>query len=357
MEWIVAFCSLGLPAGFLLLWRVPLCRSRVPCGHEAISLIVPARNEEANLPGLLGSICESECQPAEVLVVDDASTDRTARVAQEYGATVIASHPLPPHWTGKNWSCHQGAHQANADVLLFLDADTWFSPNGYEQLANVYCDSGDGNVAISVLPYHVVQKAYEELSLFFNLLMAMGAGGFGWLSGPRLFGQSLIISRDLYRASEGHQGVSKSILENLALSFRLKDVGGRCVCFGGRGVLNVRMFPHGIAQLCEGWTKAFADGAVASGAAIVTVAVLWLTALSTSFFALLFASAIARLEFGILYLAFVLQLRFFARQIGNFSALTCLLYPLPLFFYFSLFGHALYRKVFHRKVNWRGRTL
>ena len=210
---------------------------------------------------------------------------------------------------------------------------------------------------MSVMPYHIIREPYEELSLFFNLLMAMGAGGFGVLDRSRLFGQSLVISRDLYIAGGGHESVSKAILENLMLSYRLRSVGARCLCFGGRGVLNVRMFPHGFAQLCEGWTKAFADGAAASSVLVLAVAVFWLTALSTCFLAMIVAPGTWHAVFAMVYLGFVSQLYLFARQAGNFSAITCLLYPIPLFFYFGLFAHSLYKKVFGRSVNWRGRTL
>jgi 4,4'-diaponeurosporenoate glycosyltransferase len=187
--------------------------------------------------------------------------------------------------------------------------------------------------------------------------MAMGAGGFGWLGAPRLFGQCLIVSRDLYNAGGGHKPVFKTILENLAQSSCFERAGGRCFCYGGRGVLNVRMFPDGFSQLCEGWTKAFADGAAASGAAILFVSIFWLTAMCTCFLALLLTHGLWRIDFAVLYILFAIQLLFVARQIGTFSSLACLLYPLPLFFYFALFGRSLYRKLFRRGVSWRGRTL
>jgi len=187
--------------------------------------------------------------------------------------------------------------------------------------------------------------------------MAMGAGGFGWLGAPRLFGQCLIVSRDLYNAGGGHKAVSKTILENLALSSCFERVGGRFICNGGRGVLNVRMFPDGFGQLCKGWKKAFADGAAASGAAVLLVSIFWLTSKCTCFLALLLTHSLWRIDFAVLYILFAIQLISFARQIGNFSSLACLLYPVPLFFYFALFGRSLYRKLFRRGVSWRGRTL
>ena len=357
MAWVAAICLLGLPAGFLLLWSVPLCRPKDSVEHEAVSVIIPARNEERNLPHLLRSIRESTHQPAEIVVVDDGSTDGTARIADAYGCLVLPSCSLPRGWTGKTWACYQAVDKAAADVFLFLDADTFFSPGGYRKIADTYSATGSGTATISVLPFHVIEKPYEELSLFFNLLMAMGAGGFGWLGKARLFGQSLLISRDLYSSSGGHKAVSGLILENFALAPRIEAAGGRCSSFGGRGAINMRMFPDGLAQLCEGWTKAFADGAAASDPAVVAVAVFWLAALCTTFFSFALSTGYWRECFAFLYLAFALQLFWLARQIGNYSPFSCLIYPLPLFFYFGIFGQSLYRRVFNRRVSWRGRTL
>jgi 4,4'-diaponeurosporenoate glycosyltransferase len=357
MAWVAAICCLGLPAGFLLLWHVPLCREKGSAEHEAVSVIIPARNEERSLPNLLKSIRQSVHQPAEVIVVDDASKDGTAEVGEAYGCLVLPSRPLPAGWTGKTWACHQGVDRAAADVLLFLDADTFFSRDGFKRIAASYSEKGSDFAGISVLPFHVMEKPYEELSLFFNLLMAMGAGGFGCLGKSRLFGQSLIISRDLYSTSGGHKGVSSCILENFALASRVEAAGGHCVSFGGRGALNIRMFPDGMTQLCEGWTKAFADGAAGSDPAVLGVAVFWLATLCASFLLFALSPGFWRDTFGCLYLAFALQLFWFARQIGNYRVFSCMVYPLPLLFYFGIFGLSLYRKVLRKRVSWRGRTL
>jgi 4,4'-diaponeurosporenoate glycosyltransferase len=76
-------------------------------------------------------------QPRQILVVNDASTDRTAEAAREHGACVMNSHPPPEGWRGKRWACHQGTQAATGELLLFLDADTWFGPEG---LARVLAD-------------------------------------------------------------------------------------------------------------------------------------------------------------------------------------------------------------------------
>ncbi len=352
---IALACILGLAAGFLLLWRIPLCPAVSAGSAPTASVIIPARNEERNLPHLLGSIQDSGILPREVIVVDDASCDGTALVARSAGARVIPSQPLPPGWTGKTWACHQGAAAAADDLLLFLDADTYFEPAGLAKL--IASGQTEQHAALSLLPYHVMQRPFEELSLFFNVLMAIGAGGFGAIGNPRLFGQSLLIRRALYQRCGGHAAVRNTILENLAMSSHLEAAGASCVCLGGRGTLNVRMFPDGLAQLCEGWTKAFADGAAAADPVVLGVSIAWLSALCSICISLIYAHGEWRGAFALLYLASVLQVLYFARQVGNYSIVTCLFYPLPLIFYFGVFGQSLYRRAFKRPVQWRGRKI
>lgn len=93
-----------------------------------ISVIVPARNEERNLPALLYSLAAQPQPAAEVIVVDDQSRDQTAAIAAAAGAKVVASPGPPAGWTGKNHACHLGAEAAAQPWLLFLDADTCLVP-------------------------------------------------------------------------------------------------------------------------------------------------------------------------------------------------------------------------------------
>ncbi len=178
----------GLIAGLLLLRSVPLVpHSNHMNSHDlAITVIIPARNEAMNLPALLRSLPNPGSRSLEVLVVDDGSTDATAAIAAKHNATVITSLPLPQGWTGKNWACHQGSLAARNDVLFFLDADTRFLDGGFKEIVQ-YFVTLPPNAALSLLPFHRTKQWYEELSLFFNIVMAMGAGGFGRVDTPHLF--------------------------------------------------------------------------------------------------------------------------------------------------------------------------
>lgn len=357
MMLLLVLFALGLPVGLILLSRVPLCPATGTASKLKASVIIPARNEEHNLPRLLESLRQSSVAPLEVIVVDDFSQDATAAVAAAGGATVLAARPLPAGWTGKTWACFQGAEIATGDVLVFLDADTWFVPEGFGRLLSAYTAQRSDSFAVSLLPFHDLRAPYEELSLFFNLLMAFGAGGFGLLGGGRLFGQSLVISRTLYDKCGGHAAVRRQILENVALAKRIQETDGSCVCLGGSGVLKVRMFPEGFSQLRESWVKAFADGAAASDGRILGLAIYWLSSLSGIFLVLLLASGPIRLAAASLYACSAIEVWWLARQIGRFSLVSCALYPVALFCFFALFAQSLVRRTFKRQVAWRGRQL
>ena len=304
-----------------------------------LSIIIPARNEEHNLPALLRSINAQSVRPAEVIVVDDGSTDRTATVARELGATVIPSRPLPEGWRGKTWACHQGAKAATGDRLLFLDADTWFEPGGLEQILANYTGG-----AFSVGPYHAVREPYEQLSLFFNLNMTAGTVPGG------LFGQMLLVDRESYRQVSGHETVKGRILENfwLAEQFRAAGIAVRSVT--GRGMLSFRMYPNGLKELVEGWTKGFSSGARQTPRGKLIGLVLWMIGLMLPVVLL----PVTVWAVGV-YALCAVQVARLSRRVGSFSWYTALLYPVPLCFFFAVFAWSALRS--GKQVTWKGREI
>jgi 4,4'-diaponeurosporenoate glycosyltransferase len=329
--------------GFLLLPRLRNCRgSGGRTSADELSVIIPARNEEHNLPLLLESLAAQPVRPGEIIVVDDGSTDRTAEIAAEAGARVLVSKPLPDGWRGKTWACHQGADAAAGGLLCFLDADTSFEPGGLARMLASY----DGG-AFSVGPWHAIREPYENLSLFFNLNMVAGTAPDG------LFGQMLLVKRENYQRVGGHQAVRGKILENFGLAAHFRDAGIPVRSVAGRGALSFRMYPDGLGGLIEGWTKGFASGAGRTPRGVLWTIILWMIGLMIAPIAVV-ASGMEPWWLAV-YLACAAQVAWFSRRVGGFHWHAALFYPVPLVFFFALFARSAMRS--GKNVTWKGREI
>jgi 4,4'-diaponeurosporenoate glycosyltransferase len=360
---LLALAATFFSAGFLFLFRIPLCRDdhAGDGSTRSITVIVPARNEARNLPRLLGSLNAQELRPDEIIVVDDQSEDETAAVAIRYGASVLSSRPLPDGWVGKAWACWQGAQAAAGDMLVFLDADVWLTDGALKRMMHSYARNPG---AMSIAPFHEVQKSYEQLSAFFNIIMMGSMNAFG-VSGAAsvptgLFGPALIVSRDRYFAVDGHRAVKNRILENFFMAQLFTARGIPLVCFGGKGTLSFRMYPHGIAELFHGWSKAFATGAGNTARIPLLTIVAWLSGMIITCISVGTGYAVFGLPFLTislaLYLAYAAQLHWMLRRIGSFALYTSLLFPVPLFFFIAIFAHSAIITS-RGGVRWKDRTV
>ena len=180
----------GWALGWILFWRLPRL-PRGPVSEESpvpVTIVVPARNEAQRLPALLGSLLEGLPDSAQVIVVDDHSTDGTADVARRHpNVRVVAAPDLPTGWTGKAWACQVGSGPAPPGDLVFLDADVEVGPGA---IARALATRRARGGLLSVWPYHRVVHAYEHLSALFNVatVMALGAASLPRPREPRVHG-------------------------------------------------------------------------------------------------------------------------------------------------------------------------
>jgi glycosyltransferase involved in cell wall biosynthesis len=97
---------------------------------ERLSIILPAYNEEATIGDLIHRIRALSLDGAEIIVVDDGSSDRTAEVASSAGAKVIKH----PYNIGNGAAVKTGAKSAKGDVILLMDADGQHQPEDIPKL-------------------------------------------------------------------------------------------------------------------------------------------------------------------------------------------------------------------------------
>ncbi len=224
-----------------------------------VSVIVPARNEEHNLPTLLDSLVTQNYPLYEVIVVDDASTDQTASIVRSYegdSVRLISSDGPPPGWTGKNHACWQGASAACHPWLLFVDADTALSP---VILCSVLSYVREHDLkAMSLFTRQRCESFWERVLLPFayqQYFVGVDARRVNAPTGPALAnGQFFLIRRDVYLEVGGHAAQAESVIDDVALATRLKKMGVSPRACRGEALVSVRMYTN-LRAISEGFGK------------------------------------------------------------------------------------------------------
>jgi 4,4'-diaponeurosporenoate glycosyltransferase len=317
---------------------------------QNVSVIIPARNEAENLRQLLPSLRRDAGADFEVLVVDDHSTDATARVAAELGARVVWAGQRPAGWTGKSWACHVGAQSTTRDVLLFIDADTIQDPRSIEgllprlQVASL----------VSAAPYHLNPSWWEKLMGPFQILVLLGCA---WDGGSRYaIGQFLMFRREVYEKLGGHEKVRETICEDLELAHLVREAQSRGELDHGvwsdlsGQVFKVRMYDS-FAKFWSGWRRLMRLGLRRStfwGGLAVYLAI---ANLSLGFNPGEAHAAIWALAFGGWLAVFGIQ-----RRWGDFSLLGVLAFPATLLLFVVLTMVAIFDQILRRDFVWRGRS-
>lgn len=354
----------------LALWRWRLaavfaCRARPGGGAPPrVSIIIPARDEAHNLPALLASLARLRPAAAEVIVVDDHSSDDTAEIARAHGARVVSAPPLPPGWLGKSWACHTGARVATGELLLFTDADTVHAPDSLGRaVAELERTGAD---LISVVPTHRVRALWERLQGVFHLLLlvACRAGTDAPRDrGERRFsvGQYLLFRRAAYRRIGGHETIKGRVAEDLALAARIERAGGRFSLVFAPGMMSVRMYPEGLGAFVQGWRRSFREGMASAGVLGVVEMILvmiWLIGVPVEFGRAAAAGAgLPAAAWAVAYGLTAAEIAWQQRRLGRFPAWSGLGYPIfaVLFVWVSLL--AVSDRLRRAPVTWKGRSL
>jgi 4,4'-diaponeurosporenoate glycosyltransferase len=349
---------LALGAAWLLGWYLCFRVHGVPYAPEPgptatrVAVVIPARDEELNLPTVLGGLASQTDEPHEVIVVDDGSSDATAAVAAARGAEVLTGAPLPAGWTGKPWALYQGVRAAQAPVVVCLDADVDPSPHLLARLAHVWAERGG---LVSVQPYHEMQRWWERAAAFFNLVAVMGVGlaspGTARARGRAAFGPCLIAPRDALLTHLDHRSVRRAILEDVALARRFVAASQPVRSYAGGDLVAFHMYDRPGA-LVEGFTKNFAAGATTTPNPRLVAIVIWVSAALAAGLAALTGNGVWLL----VYAAYALQCFVMLRQLGNFGVVAAALYPLLALVFVGLFAVSVVLNL-RGQVRWKGRTV
>lgn len=226
-----------------------------------ISVIVPVRNEEANIGDCLRTLLALG-ERMEILVADDGSEDSTATIVTELArecpdVRMISVPPLPDGWSGKNHALHVAVPNTKGEWILFTDADTRHTEGAVRRLVTWAEKAGLDLVSCSPLQQTetwwekaVIPQVYQLLARLYPFERVNDP------SDPLAAanGQFILVRREVYLRLDGHQAVRSETLEDVALARRAKQAGCRLWFGPGDGIVTTRMY-RTFSALWEGWTK------------------------------------------------------------------------------------------------------
>jgi glycosyltransferase involved in cell wall biosynthesis len=228
---------------------------------DSVTAIVPARNEEGVIAACIISLA-SQPKIAEILVVNDQSTDGTARVVRSLmekipNLRLLEAGGLPDGWVGKNHALWVGVQQVNSAWLLFTDADAEHQRDSVSRALQIAQEKNAALVSFS--PEQVTETWYEKALIPFIYLRLAKRFSYEKVNDPNspaaaANGQFLMMRRDVYDAIGGHSSVAGEVLEDVALAMRVK-AAGHPIWFGpGEGIVRVRMY-RSFQEMWQGWKK------------------------------------------------------------------------------------------------------
>jgi cellulose synthase/poly-beta-1,6-N-acetylglucosamine synthase-like glycosyltransferase len=226
-----------------------------------ISAIVPARDEEAVIAACVESLAQQP-EIAEILVVNDQSSDRTpeivrALIPQYPHLRLLETAGLPSGWVGKNNAVWIGAQHATGDWLLFTDADSVHGKGSAAQALRIAAHSHAAMVSFS--PEQIMDTWYEKALIPFVYERLNRNFSFDEINDPHneaaaANGQFILIRRDAYNAVGGHASIAGEVLEDVALAKLVKRAGYPIWFGSGKGFVRVRMY-RSFSAMWAGWKK------------------------------------------------------------------------------------------------------
>ena len=225
-----------------------------------VSIIVPARNEEKYIERCILSLLDQDYPRFEIIVIDDNSTDATPKILKNIldntkkkivlaspttdtstiismAATsdklkIITLKDKPKRWTGKTWASQKGFLQSKGDILLFTDADTYYSKSDTILQAVQYMQGEKLDVLTGIPTSEKLTNFWSKITIpmwdFISILF--GVGSIAEVNNPKskiayLMGSFFLIKRQVFINVGTFESVHEEIQEDKALGIIIKEKG------------------------------------------------------------------------------------------------------------------------------------
>ena len=258
---LVVWCFLAVQTLVNLLLFRKLEEADAGGASPKVSIVIPARNEERYIGRTLDAALRLDYPDFEVIVVDDGSTDGTAREIRERASDPrllsTSARPLEPGWLGKPNALATGAALAKGSFLLFMDADVELHPRALRDAVSA-CER-NGWDYLTLLPYFERRGFWEEI-----LMPILALSAFIYLPSYLMFARRMplaagggafgLVRRKAYEAIGGHRPIRSSVVDDIRLALELKRGGFRTMARLGLHRVRLRMY-HGRREIIDGFTK------------------------------------------------------------------------------------------------------
>ncbi|MBE7212557.1 MAG: glycosyltransferase [Gluconacetobacter diazotrophicus] len=260
----LALLPLAMTAANLPLFRRP---GRA-AGRPAVSVLVPARNEEDNIGDCVRAVLASTEVALELVVLDDDSTDRTGAVLATIGdprlRVIRGDGAPPPGWCGKQYACDRLGRAARAPLLVFIDADVRLAPDALSRLAGFLQRHPTVDLCSGV-PKQWTEGWSERLLLPLIQFLLLGYRP-EWADRGRAApplaagcGQLMACRRDAWFSVGGHGRVRGSMHDGLTLPRAFRRAGLRTALVDATALASCRMY-RSVGELWSGLGKNATEG-------------------------------------------------------------------------------------------------
>ncbi len=351
----------------LLLYR-PI-KKQAAEGLPKLSVLIPARNEEARITPVLQSVLACTGVDFEVIVADDSSTDGTARIVTEMAKSdprlkLVTTRALPEGWLGKNNACHFLSTKAGNPYAVFLDADVTLERDALVRIASEFARRPQLKL-LSGFPRQITGSFWEQtlIPLIHTVLL-------GYLPFPGVkftnsamfataCGQLIAVQMDAYRDVGGHERIRDCIHDGVMLPRHFRAGGHRTDLMDITDISATRMYETGpqvfsglMKNAHEGmatpiglpvWTTLLVGGHVLP---LVMAVVAWLAGASQD-----------TMQLAIIAAALPWVMRFLMTAIFRQSWFGAVIHPFGVAVLVGLQWVAFFRWRAGKKVSWRGREI
>jgi len=334
---------------------------------DKVSVLVPARDEEENMAPLLESLMLQGPEVVEILILDDQSTDGTAKVVQEYSSKdnrirLINGQRRPAGWFGMTWAGKQLADAAASPWMLFLDADVVL----VQGAVNAIMDAARKHQAtfVSCWPRFEVVNFWEKLGVpmlnFATFTTFLWTMSFLRPHDDRMIiasGACMLMQRKAYDKLGGHECCAGGLLEDHAFARAWRRSGECSVTLDGQDIVGVRMY-RSLEEIIRGFQKNAAKALRGPGVFWVFISIQVLVFLLPFLLAPLSLLASLPLDNWPLWTAVinVLLIRVCLAQAYRVPVWVAILHPVSMVAMLYVVLLSWYSITFGKGVTWKGRT-